>query len=644
MAEYTCLDGGSKGSPRPLYHLCRIPELPAFRISEPLEVPMTDDLASEVEALMELGDLASARARAAAWRPEDADAETCARWGERLERLGMVREALQAYHHAVRQSPRPEWHVRLAELYLDLGKWSAAEEHLQAAVEAGTTDPDVFLRLGEILEDREALDAARQVYQTGLERTQHPEMRTRLKRLPALPTAPDAVFGRRPTEADVALFAQYFQGREGVYARQWVDRQGRVGYQPVHEPLTLRVLRQHLDGDLTCGVYPVRLDGTVFFAVWDVDINRNVLEKYIRRPDRLTEFARSAHETAVRIAARCRTLGLAPLLEDSGFKGRHVWVFFNAPVEARIVRAVAERIARLEAVPSELHVDVFPRQDTVEPGQLGNLIKLPLGVHRRTGRRCLFLDPEGHALPDPFRALAETPRLPPDVLLRAAEQLTTLPPPVPPGPPEEQEARQLQEALTPPYNPEADPEFQTIVTCCPVLGALVQKARTDHMLTYDEQLVLVHTLGYLTHGVEIVNAILGTCINVYPQLLLKSPLRGNPMSCPKIRQRIPHVTRRIPCHCPEQTELGYPTPVLFLRMRDSTPANAWEQVEVQAMAETLLRMEQERRRLAAQMEDLRQRLLDRMRQNGQDVLETPYGRVRRTQSADGAEYLDIETG
>ena len=604
---------------------------------------MADDLAVEVDALIELGDLTAARTRAAAWRPETADADTCARWGERFERLGMTSEALRAYHHAVRQEPRPEWHVRLADLYLDLGKWSKAEEHLQAAIEHGTTEPHVFLRLGEILEEREALDAARSVYQTGLERTQHPEIRTRLKRLPALPTAPDVVFGRRPGEAEAALFAQYFQGREGVYARQWVDRQGRVGYQPVHEPLTPRILRQHLDGDLTCGVYPVRVDGTVFFAVWDVDINRNVLEKYLRRPDRLAELTRMAHETAVRIAALCRSLGLPSLIEDSGFKGRHVWVFFCAPVEARIVRTVAERIARLEPVPPELHVDVFPRQDTVEPGQLGNLIKLPLGIHRRTGRRCLFLDPEGRALPDPFRALAETPRLPPEALLRAAESLTGLPPTPSPPSPEEREARALQQALTPPYYPEADPEFQTVVTCCPVLGALVEKARTEHLLTYDEQLVLVHTLGYLTHGVEIVNAVLGACVNVYPQLLLKSPLRGNPMSCPKIRQRIPDVTRRIPCRCPEQTEMGYPTPVLFLRMQATTPTDAWERVELQTMAETLLRLEGERRRLEAQMADLRQRLLDRMRRNGQDTVETPYGRVLRVQTPDGTETVKTET-
>jgi hypothetical protein len=175
------------------------------------------------------------------------------------------------------------------------------------------------------------------------------------------------------------------------------------------------------------------------------------------------------------------------------------------------------------------------------------------------------------------------------------------------------------------------------------LGALVEKARTEHLLTYDEQLVLVHTLGYLTHGVEIVNAVLGACVNVYPQLLLKSPLRGNPMSCPKIRQRIPDVTRRIPCRCPEQTEMGYPTPVLFLRMQATTPPDVWERVELQTMAETLLRLEGERRRLEAQMADLRQRLLDRMRRNGQDTVETPYGRVLRVQTPDGTETVKTET-
>ncbi|MCS7312426.1 MAG: hypothetical protein NZ742_05885, partial [Acidobacteria bacterium] len=91
-----------------------------------------------------------------------------------------------------------------------------------------------------------------------------------------------------------------------------------------------------------------------------------------------------------------------------------------------------------------------------------------------------------------------------------------------------------------------------------------------------------------------------------------------------------------------QTELGYPTPVLFLRMRSLTTADAWERVEIQALAEAVLRLDRERRRLETQMGDLRQRLLDRMRRYGQDVIETPYGRVYRGQDPDGTERLTLD--
>jgi len=46
---------------------------------------------------------------------------------------------------------------------------------------------------------------------------------------------------------------------------------------------------------------------------------------------------------------------------------------------------------------------------------------------------------------------------------------------------------------------------------------------------------------------------------------MKDRLKGNPVSCPSIRKKIPHVTRRLACNCHfEFAPDRYPTPVLYL--------------------------------------------------------------------------------
>ena len=98
---------------------------------------------------------------------------------------------------------------------------------------------------------------------------------------------------------------------------------------------------------------------------------------------------------------------------------------------------------------------------------------------------------------------------------------------------------------------------------CPVLNTLVRRALSERVLSHDEQVVVRHSLGHVPRGVDAVNYVLGGCPGTKAHVLLKRPLTGNPISCPRIRQRVPHVTREVACHC----EFGahadhYPTPLL----------------------------------------------------------------------------------
>lgn len=90
-------------------------------------------------------------------------------------------------------------------------------------------------------------------------------------------------------------------------------------------------------------------------------------------------------------------------ISDSGGKGLHVYCFTGL-VPAETARGFAKIVLdelllkpvrgdnffRREGYPT-LEVEVFPKQGSLEGKELGNLMKLPLGVNRKTGRFSRFL-------------------------------------------------------------------------------------------------------------------------------------------------------------------------------------------------------------------------------------------------------------
>jgi hypothetical protein len=174
---------------------------------------------------------------------------------------------------------------------------------------------------------------------------------------------------------------------------------------------------------------------------------------------------------------------------------------------------------------------------------------------------------------------------------------------------------------------------------CAVLAAVRRKVEETRRLDNDEQLVLIHTLGHCASGVLAANYLLKRCVDIGPERKLKSPLAGNPMSCPRIRKRIPHITSRVACNCefpfaPDR----YPTPTLHLlspapgRERAATPEAGSKTLEQLARRYGLL--ERRHSDLEAQVRAVRQALVERIR------AETP---GREMTCADGR-YVLVEKG
>lgn len=545
-----------------------------------------------------------------ALRDDPADTEALRHLVDLAEERGHVERAVNLLVRLMDLAPEPSIAVKLYDLYLELG----AEPKAQALAERCA------------------------------------ELGIRLPRRAAEPPTPQEAEPVIPPDADLVRFLSLFGGREDVYARQWFSpAKGEGGYSPVREPLTPRQLRAHLLGEVTLGVYPIRLDGTCLFCALDLDLKKASLEEARRRQ----ELARVLKDELARVTQRIRSAfeaeGLVPLVEDSGYKGRHFWFPLAAPEPAETLVALGKAVlAFVQPLLGEhLACEWFPKASKPGTRGLGNLIKLPLGVHRRTGRRSFFLDSEGRSIPNPWEFLRSAPLLDRQAILafldrrRVAMQTSE---PVP----EEGEAPTPEKVSLPPppswtaNDFETHPDFRRLLGGCAVLRRLVTQAIEERRLSYHEATILVHTFGYVPNGVAAANYLFALVGTVPSHVYLKSPLRGNPVSCVKIRARIPEVTSRVPCNCvfPDVQDL-YPTPLLHLRGQASEEDVAPNPSSIHELVRKAQTIQNRIAVWQADLAALRQAIIAAVKQEPQPYLDLGDCTVR-VDTRDGVDTLIIE--
>ncbi len=513
-------------------------------------------------------------------------------WGLLCEEAGLLALAFREFQLALRDdADDPVAGFRLAWHYREHGETARAAALLERLLAREPARDDWLGLLVAVLRDDGAEPRVRAALQRAVQAGLPPARAAALARVDAPAGAAPAddapADDLAPADADCVRFASLFAGREDVHARQWVDAAGAGGYSPVREPLTAAVVRQHLLGSYTVGVYPIRLDGTCTFFAVDLDIDKQALEQARRDPACARDLRDLLRREARRLLDALREVGLPPLFENSGYKGRHYWVFLEQPESADVLHRLGKMLLGWLSprLPRGLHLEFFPKQAGRAGKGLGNLIKLPLGIHRRTGHRSTLLDDAGVAVARPLELLRGVPRLAQPALYAAIDRLRILTaggPPASANAPDRPPTAEERPAGPPPPSPapawtdadfQADPRFRHLLAHCPVLAELKQAVDAHRKLSHEEQLVLIHTLGHVEGGPQAVNYLFAKCVDVGPEKFLKDRLKGNPVSCPSIRKKIGHVTRRVACNCPfEYAPDRYPTPVLhLLTLRQPAP-------------------------------------------------------------------------
>lgn len=368
---------------------------------------------------------------------------------------------------------------------------------------------------------------------------------------------------------DRAAFLRLFAGRQGAYARQWVDEKGRRGFSPVPASLDDGALRDHLSGRETLGVYLARQGDVVGQLVIDIDVDKSSLVS-CRNDEQFNALERETQRDAARLAAVASRLGLIPLIEDSGYKGRHCWFFFDPPVSAAMARKVARSLLQhLGTAPGGLHREVFPAQDRVRDGRLGSLVKLPLGIHRKSGRRCLFVDMDGQPVADQAGAVRAVQPVTPGAVVRLVA--------VRGSSADNAQSGDGRDGLTPPT-----PPLAAVVSGCEVVSRLIGKARGTGYLTHGERTVLLYTVGYLgPDGQAFLHRVMVATINYDFDVTEKyiKRIKESPISCARVQEVLQEGATPLTCACRFHLPRdGYPSPVLHAfgagRGQQKAPAKA----------------------------------------------------------------------
>lgn len=410
---------------------------------------------------------------------------------------------------------------------------------------------------------------------------------------------------RAPSDADLVRFCELFSGREGVHARMWRGDDGSHGYAPVEQPLTPELARLHARGEHTLGVYLVRVDNSVTCCCFDLDVTRRAIQSVVGDADRTRALRAELAAAALDIHAALRALGLDPLFVDSGWKGRHYWLFLPRPQPAAdVLRWGQAMVAALRPRSPSLALEFFPKQATVSKDGVGNLVKLPLARHLVSGRRAELLDEHGKGLDDPWARLRSVRRLP----------LPTPPAPLPPVvTPAEAEAAPFAPAPGPGDWTEADyeanPEVGPVYRGCAVIRSIVEQALRERRLSRDEAVVLEHSLGHGADGVRGVNYALDRVPGWPADGRMQSPHRGSPISCQRIRQRAAGHARRVGCDCHFEDRPGeYPNPLLH--RRDVHPRRTDPTLD--DACEALARAEDRLRTVRGEVQALRAQVTERL--------------------------------
>lgn len=236
----------------------------------------------------------------------------------------------------------------------------------------------------------------------------------------------------------IRLFMWLFHGRNDVYAKRWENKnKGTSGYSPVclnqwqfgvcvkpkspcskcnnklYAAFDEGVLESHLRGNIVVGIYPMLPDEMCHFLAMDFD--------GVNWQKDITVLRNVCIEFSVPFAIEQSRSG----------KGGHIWFFFENRISAALARKFGTTLltyamSRRYEIQFNSYDRLFPSQDTMPKGGLGNLIALPLQKVARKNGNSEFIDEKFKSYSDQWAFLSTIQKIPEDRIHSLSSKLCSV--------------------------------------------------------------------------------------------------------------------------------------------------------------------------------------------------------------------------
>ena len=140
--------------------------------------------------------------------------------------------------------------------------------------------------------------------------------------------------------------------------------------------LTGKVIERHLLGEVTIGLYAINPKSQrCKWAAIDADYENSLAD-------------------LLKLQWELKSDGIEAALEKSR-RGGHLWILAETPLLASDCRVYIHSLAVRLKLPVRgaglaEGIEIFPRQSSLKPGEFGNAIRGPLGVHQANKKRYFF--------------------------------------------------------------------------------------------------------------------------------------------------------------------------------------------------------------------------------------------------------------
>lgn len=186
-------------------------------------------------------------------------------------------------------------------------------------------------------------------------------------------------------------------------------------------------------------------------------------------------------------------------------------------------------------------------------------------------------------------------------------------------------------------DPLSNPRWLWLKQHCSVLSQLCNELDTHRILSNNQKKVITYSAGLLEQGHLIVNALLRKCSNLQPSDLLKSPLKGNPVSCTKIRSYVNPETGSELCTCDfSALNPSYDNPLLHLSSfcPESAQDNRNHELILRDTVTRYLDIRKKHRELEAQLRELETTIFKLFDEIGVQEFHTGYGLLKKVSDND----------